>query len=145
MYKTTKRFISRFGRSLAFKISFSIGLIVFLAIAVFAYNIIRTQERQLTEQVIQDAARFSETVTRSTKWSMLHYQTESIQAIIDTVGDQEGIEKLRIFNKEGQIMYSVDPAEVGQMVDMKAEACYVCHAEDQPLVRLPLKVPDPVL
>lgn len=139
MLKTTHRFISQFGRSLAFKISFSIGLIVFLAIAVFAYYIIRTQQEQLTEQVVQDAARFSETVTRSTKWSMLHYQPESIQAIIDTVGDQKGIEKLRIFNKEGQIMYSVDPAEVGMMVDMKAEACYVCHAEDQPLVRLPLK------
>ncbi len=139
MIKTTRKHISTFGRSLAFKLSFSIGLITFAAIAFFAYHIIIAHRSQLTEQVVLDAARFSETVTRSTKWSMLHYQPESIQAIIDTVGDQQGIEKLRIFNKEGLIMYSKDPAEVGHVVDMRAEACYACHAEDKPLVRLPLK------
>ncbi|MFH1135966.1 MAG: ATP-binding protein [Pseudomonadota bacterium] len=139
MIKTTKKHLFTFGRSLAFKLSFSIGLITFAAIAFFAYHIAVSHEEQLTEQVVLDAARFSETVTRSTKWSMLHYQPESIQAIIDTVGDQDGIEKLRIFNKDGLIMYSKDAAEVGQVVDMKAEACYVCHAEDKPLVRLPLK------
>lgn len=139
MFNVVRKYFFRMSRSLAFKISFSMGLLTFAAIAFFAYHIIQTQDRQLTEQIIQEAARFSETVTRSTKWSMLHYQPESIQAIIDTVGDQDGIEKLRIFNKEGLIMYSSDPADVGQVVDMKAEACYACHAEDQPLVRLPLK------
>ncbi|MEW5723614.1 MAG: ATP-binding protein [Thermodesulfobacteriota bacterium] len=129
----------KLSRSLTFKLSLSTGLITVLAVGVFAFQLTRTHQQQLTEQVVLDAARFSETVTRSTKWSMLHYHTESIQAIIDTVGDQEGIEKLRIFNKDGLIIYSVDPAEVGMVVDMKAEACYACHAEDQPLVRLPLK------
>ena len=134
-----RKITTHFSRSLTFKLSFSTGLVTFAAMAVFALFITRTHQFQLTEQVVQDAARFSETVTRSTKWSMLHYHTESIQASIDAVGDQNGIEKLRIFNKDGLIMYSVDPAEVGRLVDMKAEACYACHAEDQPLVRLPLK------
>ena len=139
MTKTIRKYIARFSRSLTFKLSFSLGLLTFCAIALFALYNINTHQAQLTEQVIQDAARFSETVVRSTKWSMLHYQPESIQAIIDTVGDQEGIEKLRVFNKEGLIMYSNDPAEVGRVVDMRAEACYACHAKDQPLVRVPLK------
>lgn len=128
-----------FSRSLSFKLSFSVGLVTFAAMAIFAYHIIRTQRSELTDQVVEEAARFSETVKRSTKWSMLHYQPESIQAIIDTVGEQEGISKLRVFNKDGLIMYSNDPAEVGQVVNLRAEACYACHAEDQPLVRLPLK------
>jgi two-component system NtrC family sensor kinase len=34
------------------------------------------------------------------------------------------------------IIYSQDAAAVGQMVDKRAEACYACHAADQPLERL---------
>ena len=138
LWTGTGSYLKQWGRSLALKLSLSIGLIVLAAIAFFAMYAAHIQQRFLTDQVIQNAARFSETVTRSTRWSMLHYQPESIQAIIDTVGDQQGIAKLRIFNKEGLIMYSRDPAEVGRVVDMKAEACYACHAEDQPLVRLDL-------
>ena len=124
---------------MSFKLSLSVGLVILLAMALFAFHNVQSQQNQLTDQIVQDAARFSETVARSTKWSMLHYQPESIQAIIDTVSDQDGIALLRIFNKDGLIMYSSDAAEVGRVVDMKAEACYACHAEDRPLVRVPLK------
>src|SRR5208282_2830870 len=44
--------------------------------------------------------------------------------------------RIRIFNKEGQITLSTDPPEVGRLVDKKAEACYACHAQAQPLKRL---------
>ncbi len=139
MLNKTRHWTSVFGRSLSFKLSFSVGLAAFLAMALFAYHNIRSQREMLTEQVVMDAARFSETVKKSTRWSMLHYQPEIIQSIIDNVGEQEGITRLRVFNKDGLIMYSNDPPEVGLVVDMKAEACYVCHAEDQPLVRVPVK------
>jgi two-component system NtrC family sensor kinase len=139
MWNRFIRLIFSFHQSLTLKLSFSMGLVTLAAIGLFAYHIIETEKRQGIEQVVDEANRFSEALVRSTKWSMLHYQTESLQHIINSVGEQQGIEKLRIFNKDGLIMYSKDPGEVGQMVDMKAEACYACHAVDQPLVRLPIK------
>jgi two-component system NtrC family sensor kinase len=67
---------------------------------------------------------------------MLHNYREALYNSIETIGAQEGIEKIRIFNKEGAIMYSSDKKEMGEMVDKHAEACYACHAEQEPLERL---------
>jgi two-component system NtrC family sensor kinase len=69
---------------------------------------------------------------------MLLNQRESVHRIITTIGKQEGIKKVRIFNKDGAIIFSTDSLDAGQMVDKRAEACYVCHAANQPLERLPI-------
>ena len=52
-----------------------------------------------------------------------------------TVARQQGISRIRIFNKEGRIMFSTAP-ESGRLVDKNAEACVLCHASAQPLVRV---------
>ena len=52
---------------------------------------------------------------------------------------QEGIDKVRIFNKEGTIIYSSDKEEVDAMVDKQAEACDICHSGDEPLKGLTLR------
>jgi two-component system, NtrC family, sensor kinase len=60
------------------------------------------------------------------------------QAAYDTmqvVARQPGISRIRIFNKEGRIMFSTAP-EAGQLVDKNAEACVLCHASAEPLVRV---------
>lgn len=123
-------------RSLALKLAFSVGLVAVLVIGVFTYVNIKTQESQLVEQAILAAKQLSETLTRSLKFDMLHNYREAIYYSIETVGTQEGIKKVRIFNKEGKIMFSSDKAEIGRMVAKEAEACYVCHAAGRPLERL---------
>jgi two-component system NtrC family sensor kinase len=67
---------------------------------------------------------------------MLKNYREALYSSIETIGTQEGIEKVRIFNKEGKIQFSSDWGEIGTIVGKKAEACYGCHAEDKPLERL---------
>src|SRR5579872_6667559 len=67
---------------------------------------------------------------------MLRHQREEVHHIINTIGHENGISRIRIFNKEGQISFSTDEQEVGKFVDKKAEACYACHAQAQPLSRL---------
>jgi two-component system NtrC family sensor kinase len=49
---------------------------------------------------------------------------------------QAGIERVRIFNKEGLVTFSTLTSEIGSMVDQKAEACYACHEAGRPLERL---------
>jgi PAS domain S-box-containing protein len=46
------------------------------------------------------------------------------------------MEKVRIFNSVGQIIYSSDRTEMGRMVDTSAEQCYACHVREQPFERL---------
>jgi two-component system NtrC family sensor kinase len=69
---------------------------------------------------------------------MLLNRWEDAFYIMETIGRQEGVSKVRIFNKEGLILFSTDPADEGQVVDKQAESCYGCHAAEQPLERLNL-------
>ncbi|MCX7856752.1 MAG: ATP-binding protein [Deltaproteobacteria bacterium] len=123
-------------KSLGVRLIIWVGIIASIVIGVFTYINIKTQEQQMVDQAIMGAKQLSETLTRSLKFDMLHNYREAIYYSIETVGSQEGIKKVRIFNKEGKIMFSSDKDEIGKMVAKEAEACYVCHAAGQPLERL---------
>lgn len=71
--------------------------------------------------------RTSELIRGSTQHSMLLNQKEDTYHIIRTIAEQHGIEKIRIYNKKGTIIFSADDSEINQTVDMKNEACYMCH------------------
>jgi two-component system NtrC family sensor kinase len=123
-------------KSIGAKLILVVGFILILSIGVFAYVNIASLKKQLTAEVMQGALRISETVRRSTRNDMLRNLREDLHQMIETIGQQEGLEKIRVFNKDGQIMFSSDKIEIGKMVDKKAEACYACHSAEKPLERL---------
>lgn len=114
----------------------ALGSITIAIVGVFSFLIIRSQQRSYLRRVEFNAHQLSEMIKNSTKYDMLYYRREHVHNIIDTIGQQEGIENVRIFNKEGKIIYSSDKPLIGTMVDKRAEACYACHTEDQALERL---------
>jgi PAS domain S-box-containing protein len=123
-------------RSLGLKLICSVSAIAMLVIGVYASVNIKTQRNQLIHEVIQSSSRVSETIKRSMRYDMLKYQPDRLHRAIDTIGAQEGIEKVRIFNYLGEIIYSSDRTEMGTMVDKSAEQCYACHAKEKPFERL---------
>jgi len=114
----------------------AVGIVTIAIVGVFSYFITKSNQRNFILKVEHYAHQLSEMIKSSTKSDMLFYRRERVHEIIDTIGQQEGIEKVRIFNKEGIIIYSSDRTVVGTMVDKQAEACYICHTADQPLERL---------
>ncbi len=129
-----------FGRllhSLSFKLSLSVGIIIFVTVALGAYVEVQRQYRQSRLQMREQAEGFAETVRRATYWSMLRNQRQSLHRIIRDMASQPGVLRIRVFNKEGAIMFSSARQEIGTEVDKRAEACFGCHAQDRPLTRLP--------
>jgi len=122
--------------SLSVKLMAAVGAASLLVIGIFAWISIATLRRQHIDEVVRNASRFSDTVKRSTHHAMLQNRWEDAYYIMDTIGQQEGIAKVRIFNKEGVILFSTDRQEVGRAVDKRAESCYACHAAEKPLERL---------
>ena len=120
---------------LGFKLILFVGSILIIALGIFTFVSINSQKKQLIGEVLKGASRISETVKRSTRYDMLKYESEAVHNIIETIGEQEGIEKIRIFNKEGKIMFSTDKKDIGSMVDKKAEACYACHSAEKQIGR----------
>src|SRR3990172_7516185 len=43
----------------------------------------------------------------------------------------------RIYDKEGEIIFSADSTEIGRRVDLHAEACVSCHEAGTPLRAVP--------
>jgi two-component system NtrC family sensor kinase len=105
-------------------------------VALFGYLSLREHRRHSEELVLQSADRVSDLIQRSTRYQMLHNHREDLYQMIQDLGSEPGMRRIRIFNGEGKISFSTDAAEVGKVVDKQFEACYECHAKEAPLTRL---------
>lgn len=113
-----------------------VAVVTAVAIGLMAGFILRAHREALLAQLTQGADQLSETIGSSTFYDMLENRRPALHREIMTIGAQKGIERVRLFNNTGTIMFSSDEGEIGHVLDKKAEACYACHAADQPLVRL---------
>jgi len=121
------------------KLILAVSLTVIIIISIFAYFSIQSQSDSLIAEVERHANQLSETVKRSTKFDMLLNRRDHIHNIINTIGNEECIRNVRVLDKEGEINYSTDLKEIGEMVDKESESCYACHAQDKPIERLTIK------
>jgi len=102
-----------------------------------AYMYLGIQKENLDHALLRNASQLSETIKKSIQNDMLENRKEAAYKIMETIGRQEGIEKVRVYNSEGKILFTSDnTGEVGRLVDKRAEACYGCHSEARPLERL---------
>src|SRR3989304_1395804 len=123
-------------RSLSARLMAAAGSVVLLGVAAMTFVYVRAEQRQLVEEVVRGAGQFTDTVKRSTHYAMLQNRWEDAFHIMRTIGAQEGVERVRVFSKEGLILFSTDDSEVRKAVDKQDEACYACHAAREPLERL---------
>ncbi len=123
-------------KSIEFKIIVSVAIITIVINSFIAYLYLSFQSQHLDETILRSASQLSETIKKSIKYDMLENRKEHAYRIMETIGQQEGIEKVRIYNSEGKIVFSTFKKEQGTMVDKKAEACYACHSEAKPLDKL---------
>lgn len=125
-------------KSLETKLLAAVCGVALVSIGVFAWVNIHYDRAERVDLMIRGASQFSDTVKRSTHYAMLQNRWEDAFHIMDTIGKQEGVARVRVFSKEGVILFSTDQTEVGHAVDKRAESCYACHAAGRPLERLNL-------
>jgi two-component system, NtrC family, sensor kinase len=124
----------------------SIGTLAILGVALVTAAVIggmsglilRAHQGALVAQLTRSADQLSETIASSTYYDMLENRRDAVHREIATIGHQRGIDRVRLFNKVGEVTFSSDEAEIGRSLDKKGEACYVCHAAGRPLERLPI-------
>jgi two-component system NtrC family sensor kinase len=116
----------------------AVGLVTALGIALLATVTLRSYRREMIAQVSRSADLLSDTVKRSTQDDMLENRSESLRRQIAAIGHDPRIERVRVFNKQGRIVFSSDAQEIGRALDKRAESCFACHAQDQPLEKPPV-------
>jgi two-component system NtrC family sensor kinase len=124
----------RYGISAKLILLLSVAMV--LAFSLLGYLNTRLHRQHLEATALVSAERVSDVIRRSTNYYMLRNDREGLYHSIATMADEPGMVRVRIFDREGRIGYSSDPAEVNHIVDRAAEACYGCHSQSQPLTRL---------
>lgn len=126
-------------KKIGFKLILVVGITAVVIIGIFSFYNIRSHSDALLGEVERHANQLSETVKHSTRYDMLLNQRDRVHTIINTIGEQPGIQNVRVLNKVGEIIYSSHREDIGKMVDKKAESCYACHTANEPLERLQIK------
>ena len=130
--------IRRLQHSLAAQLALIVGLVLLAAMSLWAYTNLADHQKRLMGNMLLGADRLTNTVRLGTHYAMMLNSRDDITQIIHNVGGQKEIENIRIYNKQGQIKYSDQPAEVNQVTHIEAEACYICHRSEPPLETLAL-------
>ena len=131
--------LSRIRGHLVSKLILILGLTLLVMVSVWSYFNNRYQQRTTMTNLAAEADRLSNTIKLGAHYAMMINSREDIAEIIRNVSRQPEIKNIRIYNKEGQITYSDDANEIGRQTNIKAEACYVCHRSDPPLVNIALE------
>ena len=104
--------------------------VILVSVAVFgtsAWLASRAQQKALSTRVERDAVLLSDTIKNSTRHAMLLNEREMVHRIIELIGAQKELKKIRVFNKDGMVIYSPNKQLIGTTVDKHSEACDVCH------------------
>ncbi|MGZ3557975.1 MAG: sensor histidine kinase [Thermodesulfobacteriota bacterium] len=126
-------------RSLSFKLYFLLIILLMISFTGIMYFNVTSYTNHVNESVINSAIQASDLIKRSARYSMLKNDRENLANIITTVGQENGMEGIRIYNKPGKIAFSNELAEVDTIVDKKVEQCYVCHEKEPAQVHLTTK------
>ncbi|MEI7817692.1 MAG: hypothetical protein WCI45_10945, partial [Desulfuromonadales bacterium] len=94
------------------------------------YSVIR---EDLHRGEIVHATNLADTILKSTRYAMHKSDRETLATIIRNVGEQRGVDHVRIFNKKGVVTFSAKQDEINRQVDKKTEGCIVCHKEGVPV------------
>ena len=125
--------------SLSFRLIFWVGLILAASITAWAYYNIGHQKQMAVENLVEVADRLGNTIRLGVHYAMMINSRDEITQIIQNIGKQEEIEKIRIYNKAGQTSYSTRSTEMDKTKDVLDEPCLMCHKATPPAVKVSRK------
>ena len=121
---------------LSVKLIASISLILIIILSVHTYISVSGLTNYLTDSNYQNAYNMSDVIKKSIRYSMLLDRRDDVHQIIKTIGTEKGVKGIRIYNKQGVIIFSTDPSEINKQADLNSDACIVCHQQTVPLKSL---------
>ncbi|MFA7418355.1 MAG: HAMP domain-containing sensor histidine kinase [Melioribacteraceae bacterium] len=127
---------TRIRNKLSVRLIISISSILLIILSAYTYFIINNLDSYLTQSRFESAYNISDIIKKSTRYSMLLNRREDVHQIIKTLRTEIGVEEIRIYNKQGTIIFSTNPQEISKKVNLTAEACIVCHNSSVPLQSL---------
>jgi two-component system, NtrC family, sensor kinase len=124
-------------RSLKFKVSLYLVLVLAGVMGLFVALLVQQEREDQLRTLVRHMSQMSQVIERSTRHAMLLDEPGIVDKIIEDIGQQEDIRRVRVLAKDGVIAHSNFPAEVGEPIDRKAEHCSLCHEGEEALTDIP--------
>jgi two-component system NtrC family sensor kinase len=119
--------------SLIQKLTTLTGTVVVLFMTLFAWINIDNLQKLLVNNTTREIENLASTIIRMTHYQMLADNRTMVYQMIDEVASHPGIKRIRMINRDGIIVHSTVPDEIGQTPNPKALHCIPRNNPAEPL------------
>jgi two-component system NtrC family sensor kinase len=123
------------SRRLDFKLIFSLTILIVAISSISGYVNLRTQKERLVEAMILGADQLSRSITSATWHAMLDDDRRAAYESMRVIADKHGVDRIRMFNREGKLVFSTDAQEKLERANLSSEVCMSCHGATTVLVK----------
>lgn len=125
----------RMPRKLGPKLMLSLTILIVAISSISGYINLRTEKNQLVETIILGADQLSRSITSATWHAMLDDDRKAAYQIMQVIADKQGVDRIRMYNREGRMVFSTDSREQPTTASLSSEVCAGCHNQNSVLER----------
>jgi two-component system NtrC family sensor kinase len=114
-------------RKLGPKLILSLTVPLITISCISGYLNFRTQKRQMVETLVLGADQLSRSITSATWHAMLDDNRTAAYEIMRVIADKQGVDRIRMFNREGRLVFSTDVSEPLSPASQSSGVCLECH------------------
>ncbi len=115
-------------RRLDFKLILSLTVLIVAISCITGFFNFRTQKKQLVDTIVLGADQLSRSITSATWTAMLDDDRKAAYQMMRLIADKQGIDRIRMFNREGAMVFSTNPHEPPTPANQSSEVCVGCHS-----------------
>ncbi len=106
--------------SLSFKIIVSVGIVLIIAFAIFAYAYLQIEEKQMLAKSKHMAEFLASVIHKGLTEAMLEGKTDKVQKMVENYGRLQEIDKIRIFDPDtGIILVDANRTDIGRIIEQR--------------------------
>jgi len=113
---------------LSSKLILSLTVLIVVMSSARGYLNFRTEKKRLVETMVLGADQLSRSITSATWHAMLDDDRKAAYEIMRVIADKQGVDRIRIFNREGKLVFSTDAQEPAVPASQSSEVCVGCHS-----------------
>ena len=123
-------------RRFDFKLIFSLTILIVAISSISGYLNFRMQKDRLVEAMVLGADQLSRSITSATWHAMLDDDRKAAYEMMRLIAEKQGVDRIRMFNREGRLVFSTDVHERDGINSTSSEVCLSCHSS-APIVARP--------
>lgn len=124
MVARMKSLLTSLGVRLLVPLLVTVGLVL----AAHAVVTFRAAEENFLALVGGEAQRASGLIRRATHDGMLLNRLDEVQVVIERLAEGQEVAAIRVYSRDGRVVLSSDPSEIGTQLSMDQAPCASCHA-----------------